>query len=272
MSIACTDYGDLKFLAKLPKKLDEVSGIVYMKDSTIWAVQDNGNPDLIYQLSLQGKLLNELEVKNAKNHDWEDITKDPDGNLYIGDIGNNWSDRKDLVIYKIPDPTNEPGDKIEAEKIEFNYPEQKKFPPKKKDLKYDAEALFYHEDNLYIITKDRRGPFTGGALIYKVPAKKGNYEAQLVGNFTTCEEWISCQVTAADISPDGKKIILLGYGKLWLFTDFTFDDFSKGTVKHVDLGGISQLESISFVNDSTLLLADEETKGRGRNLYSYLLK
>jgi sugar lactone lactonase YvrE len=35
------------------------------------------------------------------NIDWEDITKDKDGNLYVGDFGNNDNERKDLCIYKI---------------------------------------------------------------------------------------------------------------------------------------------------------------------------
>ena len=83
---------------------------------------------------------------------------------------------------------------------------------------------------------------------------------------------MASQVTAADISPDGSTIALLGYGKLWVFTDFKWDDFSKGKMKTIDLGVTTQLESICFLNNETLLLTDEERANTGGNLYSLKLK
>ncbi len=269
---SCTNYGQLTFVTKLPKKLDENSGIVYVKDSTVWFIQDGGNSDKLYQVSFDGKLLNELEVKNAKNVDWEDLARDEKGNVYIGDFGNNDSDRKDLVIYKVPDPEVEKGDKIDAKKIRFKYPDQKKFPPKSKKKQFDAEALFYRNGFLYLITKNRRVPFDGKARIYKVPAKKGKHTATYVGEFTTCKEQANCRVTAATISNDGKTIVLLGGGKLWVFSDFPEEDFSKGTMKTIDLKATSQLEAVCFLNENTLLISDEERSDTGRNLYSFILR
>jgi len=270
--ISCTNYGQLSYITKLPKKLDENSGMVVNKDSTLWMINDSGGADKIYQTNFQGKLLKEFEVKNAKNKDWEDLAKDKDGNLYIGDTGNNNNKRKDLVIYKTPDPNREKGDKIEAEQIEFSFPEQKKYPPKKSKLLYDTEAIFYAKDSLYLITKNRSHPFNGKALIYRIPAKKGKYKAMFLGEFITCAEFPVCKITAADISPDGKTIALLGYGKLWLFTNFEISKFFEGELETIDLGIRTQLESISFLNNTTLLLSDEQLKNTGRNLYSYNIK
>ena len=140
--ISCSNYGQLTFVSKLPKKLGENSGIVHLKDSTFWFINDSGNSDKIYQANMQGDLLKEFRVDNAKNRDWEDLTSDEEGNVYIGDIGNNNSNRKDLVIYKIPNPHKEKGDHITAKKIKFHYPEQKKFPPKKKNLRFSFLWLF----------------------------------------------------------------------------------------------------------------------------------
>ena len=269
---SCTNYGQLTFITKLPKKLDENSGMVVSKDSTIWMINDSGGADKIYQTNFKGKLLKELGVKNAGNIDWEELAMDKGGNLYIGDTGNNNNKRKDLVVYKIPDPNKEKGDKIEAERIEFSFPEQKKYPPKRSKLLYDTEAIFYAKDSLYLITKNRSHPFKGEALIYRIPAKKGKYKATYLGAFIPCTEFSVCKITAADISPDGKTIALLGYGKLWLFTNFDLSKFFEGELKTVDLGVSTQLESISFLNDKTLLLSDEQLKHRGRNLYSYKIK
>ena len=265
---SCSNFGQLSYVTKLPKKLDENSGIVYYADSTAWFIEDNGNPDELYQVDFKGNLLREIEVKNAKNGDWEDLTKDENGNLYIGDFGNNANNRKDLVIYKVPNPQNDSGNKMEAEQIRFNYPEQEEFPPGREKLFYDAEAFFYHSKFLYIITKNRANPFPGIALLYKVPAQKGEFNAEFIGNIKTCGDWETCQITSADISPDGKSIVLLSYGKLWVINNFTFDDFTKGNMKEIDLGVRTQLESVCFLDENTLLLSDEKRANTGGNLYS----
>lgn len=266
-----TWHGELNFVNELPKKLDENSGIVSYNTNTIWVIEDNGNEDIIYKVDFQGKIRKELQVKKAENDDWEDLTKDKDGNLYIGDFGNNNNDRKNLVIYKLPNPEKEKGNKIASQKIEFHYPEQKKFPPKKNGRFYDAEAFFHYKNHLYIFTKDRSKPFNGRSFIYRLPDIKGNYEAILVGEITTCSNPDYCQVTSADISPDGKTIILLGYSKLWNITNFNLDSISKGDIEEIDLGMGSQLESICFINNDTLLLSNERNFKNGGNLYSYTL-
>ncbi len=246
--------------------------MVYLSDSTVWLINDSGNPDKIYQVDFNGDLIKDFRIDNGKNKDWEDLANDEKGNVYVGDIGNNNSSRKDLVIYKIPNPEKEKGDRIEAKKIKYYYPDQKKFPPKKKNLKYDSEALFYRDGHLYIITKNRTDPFDGEALIYKVPAKKGDHKAELITTFTPCTDYSGCRITSADISPDGSKIVLLSYGKLWVFTEFENDDFTKGKIQFIDLGATTQLESVCFINNSTLLLADEKRGATGRNLYSFILE
>ena len=270
--VSCSNYGQLNFVAKLPKKIDESSGIVHFKDSTVWLINDSGDTDKLYKVNFEGELLRELKLDNAKNRDWEDLAKDDKGHVYIADIGNNSNKRKELTIYKIPDPDEEKGSKIDAKKIKFSYPEQKKYPPKKKNLKYDAEAIFYRDDHLFIITKNRADPFDGEALIYKVPSKKGTYNATRIGSFFPCKEFATCQITSADISPDGQKIALLSYGKLWLFTEFSGDDFTNGKIQFIDLGATTQLEAICFMDNYTLLLADEQSHGTGRNLYSFRLE
>ncbi|TVZ15698.1 hypothetical protein [Maribacter sp. MAR_2009_72] len=269
--ISCTNYGQLKVVTDLPSSLEEISGMVTYNDSTIWAIEDNGNKDEIYQVDQKGKILKSLKVKNGDNTDWEDLTKDKDGNLYIADIGNNANTRKNLVIYKVPNPSQEPGEKIDAEQIAFYYPEQKKFPPNRNALFYDAEAIFHKNNKLFIVTKNRSNPFTGEAFIYTVPDSKGTYEASLIGTFTPCKDWKLCQITAIDISPNGEKIVALSYGKLFVFTNFTWDDFSNGKMEEIDLGARTQLESICFIDNKTILLADERSHGTGGNLYTYTL-
>lgn len=265
----CTHYGQLTYESELPKKLDENSGIVSTTENSYWIIEDSGNEDIIYNINRQGDLLRSLKMKNAKNQDWEDLAKDEKGNVYIGDFGNNDNKRKDLVIYKIPNPDIEKGDKINAEKIEFYYPEQKNFPPTKKDLLYDAEAFFYSNDSLFIITKNRGVPFTGKALIYKIPANKGKHKAKRIGSIMPCMDADTCRITSADISPDEKTIVLLSNGKLWIYKDIQPENLSlsKATVINLNIG--TQLEAVCFLDNQTLLLSDERNKNVGGNLYSF---
>jgi len=269
---SCTNYGQLKIITDLPGSLKEISGMATYNDSTIWALEDKGNKDEIYQINFKGDILKNLTVKNGDNNDWEDMAMDKVGNLYIADMGNNDNSRKNLVIYKIPNPTIESGDKVDAVHIKFHYPDQKEFPPKKNALLYDAEALFHHNDSLFIVTKNRSDPFTGETHIYSLPDTKGSYEATLVGSFIPCKDWDICRITSIDISPKGDKIIALSYGKLFIFTEFTWSDFSKGKIQEIDLGARTQLESVCFLNDNTLLISDERSHGSGGNLYTYTLK
>ena len=99
--ISCQNFGQLSFLADLPKHLKEVSGNETIRNSNlIWMLNDGGNESKIYAVSEQGKIKREVYIKN-KNHDWEDLTSDEKGNIYIGDFGNNLSKRKNLTILKI---------------------------------------------------------------------------------------------------------------------------------------------------------------------------
>jgi len=268
---SCANHGQLNHIEKLPKKLKENSGIVSYTKGTAWFIEDNGNSDNIYKTDFNGNIIQQFDIKNAKNGDWEDLSKDKQGNLYIGDFGNNANNRKDLVIFKAPNPEKEKGDKIAVEKIKFRYPEQTEYPPRRGQLFYDAEAFFHLDGYLYIFTKNRSNPFTGETFIYRVPDKKGTYDAELIGKLLICTDWSTCQITSADISPDGERIVLLSYGKLWVITNFSMDALSKGDIMEIDLDIRTQLESVCFTDNKTLLLSDEEKDGTGRNLYSYTL-
>lgn len=271
--VSCNDYGQLNYITKLPKTLKENSGIAKLSaDSLIWFINDSGNKRHIYGVDQQGKLKKDIKLKNAKNVDWEDLTKDDQGNIYIGDFGNNANDRKNLAIYKIPNPGNATANELKAEKIEFYFPEQKKFPPKGKKFFYDAEAFFYHNGHFYLFTRNRSSKFDGTSLCYKIPSVKGKHPAKLIGSLKTCDNHTICQITSADISPDGKRVVLLTHESVWMLSDFLNDDFTNGKLTNLPLGHNSQKESVCFLNDTTLLISDEGSHASGRNLYSFDLK
>ncbi|MEJ2583851.1 MAG: hypothetical protein P8Z38_02030 [Robiginitalea sp.] len=196
-SCSCVRYGLLKAQVDLPRRLNECSGLTTLNGDTLWLIEDGGNADNLYGINPQGTLVATFEVSNGKNEDWEALTSDKAGNVYIGDFGNNKSKRKDLVIYKLPNPHVEKGDKIPAKKIHFKYPDQEEFPPDFANRRFDAEAFFHFEDRLYIITKNQADPFNGKAYVYSVPDQPGEYTAVAEFEFETCPDRSSCRVTDA---------------------------------------------------------------------------
>ena len=151
---------DINSLFSLPEILSEVSGIV-ATDSLIWMIEDSGNKAVIYGLRSDGEITKTIELNHLNNLDWEDLTRDKEKNLYIGDFGNNNNDRKDLVIYKIS--TEKSINSIE--KINFYYPEQTDFPAKKSEKLFDCEAFFLYQNYFYLFTKNRSKGFAYEPII-----------------------------------------------------------------------------------------------------------
>ena len=264
------DTGNLKVISDIPILIREVSGIETSFDTEdLWMINDSGNKTELFLVSTEGVIQKVLKI-DAKNRDWEDLTLDSEGNLYIGDFGNNGNSRKNLSVLKINKSQLTLGGTVSPEKISFNYSDQTKFPPKKKQRYFDCEAFIHYNDHLYLFTKSRVNNDFGRTNLYKIPDTGGTHEAQYIGTFKTCDE-LPCWITAADISQDGKTLVLLSLDTVWTFTDFENDNFFSGKIKKHDLDHRSQKESICFKNNNTIYIADEYAAGTGGNLYEFTL-
>lgn len=260
------------FVFSFPKELKEVSGIVRKLNSDIvWTIEDSGNENVIYGLDLSGTIKTKVRIDNLENNDWEDLSGDKDGNLYIGDFGNNKNTRKDLAIYKVAADSLNSENTNYSYKVSFYYPEQTEFPPKKSNFIYDCESFFEFNNNFYLFTKNRSKNFDGTTLLYKVPNTAGNHKAVLMGKFKTCSTYSTCAITSAAISPDHKKVLLLAHNKVWLFEDFKGDDFFNGKTSTLNLADYTQKEGLCFKDNSSIYISDEKTKSIGGNLYEYNL-
>ncbi|HKJ06174.1 MAG TPA: SdiA-regulated domain-containing protein [Flavobacteriaceae bacterium] len=246
--------GGLTTIAKMHEDIEESSAIEMVSNSKLlWTLQDSGNDNVIYGLNKMGNIIKTIEITNIKNRDWEELTSDKNGALYIGDFGNNARKRNKFSIYKVANINNE---ETTAETIQFKLPRNIKSK--------DFEAFFLYENNFYIFSKERKE-----AIVVKVPNTPGLHTAMLVNSFKLKGK--RTRVTAADISDDGKKIVLLGHNKIWLLSNFIKDNFFDGDRAVIDLGHKSQKEGITFKDNNTLYITDE-TKGKNYgNIYSFKL-
>jgi hypothetical protein len=258
----------LKTLFELPKEIKEASALQYIPATDLyWTLEDSGNEPVLFALDKNGKLAHTVTI-NKPNNDWEALTADGDGNLYIGDFGNNDNDRKNLAIYKINAADLSKNKADAATEITFYYPGQKDFPPKKSNRIFDAEAFLYYNGHFYIFTKNRSSDSDGTTQLYKVPNLPGNHAAQLLGKFKTCKEFRNCAITDAAISSDGRKMVLLSNAKIWLFAGFKGDDFFRAKATEISLNDISQKEGVCFKGQE-IFICDEKDKQTGGKMYQF---
>lgn len=263
--------GNLKTLAHIDKKLHEISGMEKFPDSPlIWGVNDAGNKNIVYGFDENGKILKEVEIENAKNKDWEDLARDDQGTLYIGDFGNNANKRKDLVIYKVKNFLKQ-GEKAKAEEIKFSFEDQTDFPPDKKHRNFGVESFIFKDNHLYLFTKNRSKSMDGTVKLYRLPITPGNFTAKKIDAFKTCDHNKNdCWITSATTNPSRDVIYLLSNTQVWRLSKFEDEAFFDGKVENFSFGDYTQKESILYRNTNSVFISDEETKHHGgRNLYSF---
>ena len=248
-------------ICNIPSILDENSGIVVSDLNQVWLHNDGGDSAKFYALDTLGNILRTVLVQDVTNADWEDMTKDDQGNIYVGDFGNNNNNnnRQNLRIYKIPDLDSVQGGVVQTEVIQFYYPEQTAFPAPDADKNYDAEGLIYFQDSLFIFIKDRTTPHQGYTRLYQVPADTGMHAAILLDSFPTGQSHFISEITGAEISPSQNKVAIININKVWVFSNFVGSDFFGGIVQSYNLGSTNQKEALDFVDDNLIYYSNENS-------------
>jgi hypothetical protein len=242
-------------LGTLPLEINESSGLeTGDKPGTYFTHNDAGNAPELFRIDAQGKLLATLPVAGAENIDWEDIAKDNQGNIYISDTGNNTNKRTHLKIYKLRQ-----GNPNRVSTIHFEYADRKAGTADKSNYEFDCEALFWYQSKLYLVTKDRSNGTT--AKLYELSDQPGTHEAKFISKYE-----VQAPVTAADVSPDGKTLLLLSKGAIHLFPANGSANFFKSNMKTYALGKVGQTEGAVFTDNRTVLLTNEDG-----DLYQYKL-
>ncbi len=235
----------IKETGRMPAVADENSGLAWSdKEGFFWTHNDSGGKSELYRVNKSGDLDSVWVVPGAVNVDWEDLARDDEGNIYIGDFGNNSQKRKNLMIYKMS-----PSGKVE--KIGFSYKDQTEYPAASPD--FDCEAFFWYENHLYLFTKSwEKKKSREITKLYRLSDQPGNYEIEPSERYR-----IGMKVTAVDISPDRTKYALLTYGKLFIFgIENHIINFSKPLACLKT--GRKQTEGLLFTDNHTVMFTNEQ--------------
>ena len=245
----------LRLVGSMKDVVPESSGLAPADaPGTYYSFGDDGNGPTLYKISGQGQAVGAQIDLATLNTDWESLSRDPQGNYYVGDCGNNESLRRLLVIHKVRPEA--PG---QVQDIAFTYPDQTEFPPKKKQRNFDCEASLWHAGQVWLFTKDRGLQAT--SKVYAVPDQPGTYVAQLVAKIA-----IPGEVTDAALAPSGHRLVLLGRSELFILDGNSWAEILKATPRQISLAGAGQTEGTVFKDENTLLISTE--KGA---LYEYRL-
>lgn len=236
----------LRSVGSLTDGILESSGLCAAPEAgTYYTFGDDGQQPIVFRVDATGQQVGQFTL-GAPNHDWESLSRDNNGNYFMGDCGNNGSDRRNLAILRFrPEQPSQVG------KINFTYPDQTEFPPSKSQRNFDCEASLWHAGQVYLFTKDRAQQTT--CKVYTVPETPGTYTAKLVTKLA-----IPGEVTDATLAPSGHRLVLLARQELFVLEGDSWEAILKATPRRIGLEGAGQTEGAAFKDENTLLLTTEQ--------------
>jgi hypothetical protein len=244
--------------AGLPGTIEESSGVAFghADPAILWTHNDSGGEAQLYALGPAGELVGTVDVRGATNRDWEDLAAGPceaGWCLYIGDIGDNLGARREVVIYRIPEPDPASGRTGRADAFPVRYP----------DGPRDAEALFATPDGaLHVISKGRNSDIA----LYRYPPPLREGETVVLERVVTIaagDAELGGQVTAAGASPDGSWVAVRTYASLSLYRAADLMA-GRAAASIIDLAplGEPQGEAVAVTNDLRVALTTEASGSR----------
>lgn len=253
-------------------RLDETSGMVpaRVRENTFWVHNDSGNAPELHLMSASGEPLASVPVDGVRNTDWEDLaafTLEGKRYLLIADTGDNGGLRRTLRLLVVEEPKAlTPGLRLRpAWTLEFRWP----------DGARDCEAVAVDAaaGEVLLISKKRVPPELF-RLDLKAPAGTAQ-EARLLGHLQGIEQPTKAdleaspvygryrsQVTAADLSPDGRRLAVLNYRAVYLYQRAPGEDWSRALeapAQRLEFVWTPQAEAIAFGLDGrSLWVAGEQ--------------
>jgi hypothetical protein len=242
---ACRPSGQL---IQMPD-LREASGAVFGRDGRVWTHNDSGEP-VLFALDDKGAVVSRVRVTGASVEDWEAITAGPcpGGNcLYIGDIGDNEARRRQITVYRVPEPARGAASVAVSGAFRGTYP----------DGAHDAEALFIADGRLHVVTKGETGP----VAVYRFPASPdagATVRLERVGEIAG-KVAPDDRITDAAVTPDGRTLALRTLSSLVFYDTASFVKGQWDIGQRVDLKPLAEAqgEGVALGPGNTVYLIGE---------------
>ena len=253
-------------------ELDEVSGMAASRahEDVLWAIEDSGNQARLHAISRRGRVLARYKVEGAKNKDWEDLASfDLDGKHYllVADSGDNGGQRRDFVLHVFEEPA-----KLQGGTLKPAWSIRARWADGPRDC--EAVAVDAAAGKVLLVSKKRKPP-----ELFTLPLAdpRGEWrEARRIGRLAGVPEpdadlvrsdpklaKLSTQVTAADLSPDGRTLAVLTYGSVLFYRRQPGEDWGEAVARSPeahDVPLIPQAEALAWTARGGGLYATGEFK------------
>ena len=255
------EYGEPKILCKLASSsIDESSGIACSRraDGVFWTHNDSGGKPRIFAFNRQGEDLGTFVVKGAKAVDWEDIASfqtDERCYLLLADIGNNKLNREEYVLYVVEEPRLSADRGSPRRKVGIH--QTIRFRTEDGASNFESVAVDPEGRMIYVATKS----LSPTARVYVLPFPRRD-EKKIVKAKRIAEVPVLCP-TAMDLSPDGRRMIVLTYGTAFEFTrsgEETWPQALAGLPRQVAMPRRPQGEALCYGGDGKSLYLTSEGK------------
>ena len=204
-------------------RLAELSGVAASRRlaDVLWIHNDSGNKARVYAIDPSGRRLASWRLRKVPSEDWEDIAIGPCGVeseaaaescIYLADTGDNFGNRKEIHILRWPEPHALPlpgADdtlkvKGEVEVFAFALPTGPA----------DIEAMAVLPDSRVLLFTKRND---ATSYVFRVSLTAPS-QVEALGVLALrdgeADRGEALRVTAADLHPDGRSLLLRTYGRV----------------------------------------------------------
>ncbi len=251
---ACPTFGEPEAAGVVvDPTLDELSGLAWA-GGRLWTHNDSSGPMLV-GLSEAGAVVQRVSVEGMVVFDWEDIAARGD-HLWLADTGDNLSVRDVVWIHEVPVPVAD--DEVVPRRT---------FIARWPGGAVDCEAMFADPVSGDVVLMSK--VFDGVVTVARLPDPDGEpgvepVELEVVATVVFGSDGIGSTtlVTGADMSPDGRFVVVRTYTSAWVFPRVPgepwADTFGREPCE-APTGPERQGEAIAWTEDGLWTVSEGET-------------
>jgi hypothetical protein len=253
-------YGQPRRLCHLAsQRIDESSGLACSRrrSAVFWTHNDSGDEARIYAFDKAGRDLGSCRLDDIRAYDWEDMVSfqwDGKSYLLLCDVGNNGRAAAVQIMYLVDEPRVDLQEGINADRLPVRQIIHYSYEDDHRDC--EAVAVDPTDRTLLFVTREKISPSYVYSMSWPEPDPTKAFVARPIATLPFP------LVTAMDVSPDGRRAVILTYGNAYEFVRRPGEDWSGAfarKAREIIMPVRVQGESICYGADGkTLYLTSEK--------------